>query len=415
MQMKPSIIVHLDKRYEKKTGVYPITIRVTWCRVQRYYSTGQNLSESEFAIMMNLQSRGKEVNLSTRRRLQDIALKCEAKKIRAVEVADSLPVFDFTVFKKRFENKQSSDSVYFLYELKIADLEQSGQYGTSTSYATSMNSLKKFAPKLKLREVTHEFLRNYEQHLRDGGKTSSTVGIYLRPLRHVINQAISEGSLSRESYPFGKGKYMIPASRNIKKALSASEIASLLKYRGEPGTWYEKARDFFIFSYLASGMNMKDILHLRYRNIQGKSIVFQRAKTARTSRSNSSFITCVLNAELERIIERHRNTESLPDSYIFPVLEESMSDFQKMRAVQQFIQMVNTYLKKIAKELGIERNLTTYFARHTFATVLKRNGFSPMVIKDQLGHASFSTTEKYLDSIEDDVRESISETLLQQY
>jgi site-specific recombinase XerD len=73
--------------------------------------------------------------------------------------------------------------------------------------------------------------------------------------------------------------------------------------------------------------------------------------------------------------------------------------------------MVNKYLKQIVSKLDIDKPVTTYYARHTFATVLKRNGVSPLFISESLGHSSLKTTENYLDSFEDDQRKSILEKL----
>ncbi len=60
------------------------------------------------------------------------------------------------------------------------------------------------------------------------GNSLTTVGIYIRPLRALFNQAIRDGIIAPESYPFGKGRYQIPAGRNVKKALSLNDIEKIL-------------------------------------------------------------------------------------------------------------------------------------------------------------------------------------------
>ncbi|MBL0337527.1 MAG: tyrosine-type recombinase/integrase [Chitinophagaceae bacterium] len=137
----------------------------------------------------------------------------------------------------------------------------------------------------------------------------------------------------------------------------------------------------FMFSYFASGINMKDILRLKYANIDGEYIRFVRAKTHRTNRSNSTSISFHLADELAGIITRLGNSNNKPDNHIFPVLTEGITPEKELADVQQFIQMVNKYLKKIAEQVGIEKKVTTYFARHSFATVLKKSGVSPLFIK----------------------------------
>jgi integrase/recombinase XerD len=92
-----------------------------------------------------------------------------------------------------------------------------------------MNSLKKFEHRLKVTDLSKETLLSYERHLINSGLSPSTVGIYMRQLRCIVNKAISQGLLKQEKYPF-KG-YNIPVSRNIKKALKEEQIKQLLNYR----------------------------------------------------------------------------------------------------------------------------------------------------------------------------------------
>lgn len=412
MQTKPTVATVLDTRREKKSGVYPIKLRVTFLKVQKYYPVGADLTKQEFDAMLNLKVNPKNIDIKLKRKLQDIEIKCESKRAKANEIISKLPMFSFRLFEKRFlTGEHSMDSVYLYYEETIDQMKREGRAGTASNYSSSMNSLKKFSPKLPLGNVSVEFLRDYENWLLSKGKSDSTVGIYLRPLRAIINQAIEDGSFLREYYPFGKRRYQIPATRNPKKALTLEEIGKMVSYEAESGSWYEKARDIFIFSYFANGINIKDILLLKYSNIDGDYIRFVRAKTRRTNRTNSTPITVVLNDELKTIIDRIGNQDKAPSSFIFPVLEEGLSPEREMAIIQQFTKMVNKYLKKIVEDLKINKPVTTYFARHSFATVLKKSGVSPLFISESLGHSSIKTTENYLDSFEDEQRKIILENL----
>jgi integrase len=73
---------------------------------------------------------------------------------------------------------------------------------------------------------------------------------------------------------------------------------------------------------------------------------------------------------------------------------------------------VNKYIKRIAKNVGIKENISTYSARHSFATVLKRSGINLSFISEALGHSNMKTTESYLDSFEDDTRKANAMKLL---
>jgi len=409
--MKTTIVTVLDTRHEKKSGVYPIKLRVTFQRTQKYYPVGADLTKDEFKLLETL-SQVKGIDSALKRKLKEAALKCEVAKSKAYEAISKMPHFTFRLFEKKFLSGQTSaDSVYQYYDDTINRLKAEGRIGTAGNYGSSLSSLKVFSPKLLLRDVTADFLKEYESWLMSQGKSVSTVGIYLRPLRAVINQAIEDGLFPRENYPFGKRRYQIPSSKNIKKALTLEEIGLIMQYDAPPGTWYEKARDVFLFSYFGNGINIKDILLLRYENIEGDHIRFIRAKTRLTNRAKSTPISIYLLDDLRRIIDKWGNSDKAPRNYIFPVLEEEMTPFREQRVIQQFTKMVNKYLKKIVSELGINKPVTTYFARHSFATVLKKMGTNPLFISEALGHSNLRTTESYLGSFEDEHRKTIAEHL----
>jgi integrase/recombinase XerD len=239
------------------------------------------------------------------------------------------------------------------------------------------------------------------------------VGIYLRPLRAIINQAVSEGLISKENhYAFGKGKYQIPSARNIKKALTLEELGKIYHYTAVYNSWQEKARDFFLFSYLGSGINVKDIALLKFQNIDGDNIRFIRAKTQDTTRTGSKILSIHISADIRRIIDRWKNQQEAPENYLFPILQIDFTPSTIRKVIQQFTKMMNKYLNVISSEVGLNKHITTYFARHSFATVSKRNGTSIAMISESLGHSSQKTTTSYLDSFEDDAKKDMQEKLL---
>lgn len=414
--MKPILAIVLDKRATKKTGRYPVKLRVTFLRKQMYYPVNIDLTSDEFDWVQNPESCPKSITSAMKKQLNGWKLTIYASHVKAQEIVDAMGEFSFREFErilyKNFRPKEQD--VYQWYAKIIQKQRMEGRVGTAASYNTSMVSLAAFSPKLHFRDITPDFLREYEKWMLSKGKAKTTVGIYLRPLRAIMNQAIDEGVISRETYyPFSKRKYQIPASRNVKKALSKEEIQKIYQYQGIPGTWYQKARDFFIFSYLASGMNMKDIALLKFKNIDGEFIRFTRAKTLYTNRSDSRPITVHISDEISQIIIRWGNSNTDLDNFVFPIIESGATPEREAALIKQFTKNVNHYLKYIAAELGIARSLSTYYARHSFATILKRGGASVDLISESLGHSSIKTTASYLDSFDDDTKRDMQALLLQ--
>jgi len=129
---------------------------------------------------------------------------------------------------------------------------------------------------MKVKEVTTDFLKKYESYMTSNGKSVTTIGIYLRHLRSIFNKAIDAEIIDRKYYPFGKNKYQIKAPRNIKKALTLDQIKGIVDYEVIEGSSQHLARDIWLFSYYCNGMNIKDILNLKFKNIQKDVIQFER-------------------------------------------------------------------------------------------------------------------------------------------
>lgn len=247
--------------------------------------------------------------------------------------------------------------------------------------------------------------------LQEGGSVT-TVGIYLRALRAVFNTAISDKSIQEEHYPFGKRKYEIPSAQNTKKAISLEEVRSIFRYQAVYGSSEHRAKDFWLLSYLCNGINVKDICLLKLKDLKGDHIEFVRAKTKRKTRSNQKTIRIYVTSQVRDIVDRWSTNNKKPDDYLFPIINDDMNAEKQHATIKEFTKSINKYIKSIAEQLGVEKHITTYTARHTFSTVLKRSGVSTEFIFEALGHVDKRTTENYLDSFENDTLKENAEPLL---
>jgi integrase/recombinase XerD len=163
--------------------------------------------------------------------------------------------------------------------------------------------------------------------------------------------------------------------------------------------------------YLCNGINVKDMCQLKWQNIEGDTLQFVRAKTVRTKRKVEP-IRISLPDEAKTIIEKYGKGPRLPENYIFPTLEKGMSPEVETNKIKQLTHVINDNLARIKQELEIEKPVTTYTARHSFATILKRSGVSTAFISESLGHNNERTTQSYLDSFEDESKKEISKVLV---
>jgi integrase/recombinase XerD len=215
-----------------------------------------------------------------------------------------------------------------------------------------------------------------------------------------------------KDYPFGKRKYIIPSSKNIQKALSLEEIVKIYNYETEPGSVKDMCRDYWIFIYLCNGLNVKDFCLLTYKDIVGDFIIFNRAKTNRSGRSNPEPIRIALKEDSKRIIAKRGQHEFSPDTYIFPYLKIGMTPKKQDDTMDLLLHLINDHIKQIAIELEIHKPITTYYARHSFATILKNSGVSREFISEALGHTSLETTKNYLAGFEQDAIRKATDVLI---
>jgi integrase len=102
-----------------------------------------------------------------------------------------------------------------------------------------------------------------------------------------------------------------------------------------------------------------------------------------------------LQPKAKEIIERYQQHIAL---FLFPIFSDFHKTEQQQRnRLHKVLSNVNKRLKELGKELKIPIDLTTYVARHSYATVLKRAGVSTSIICESLGHSSEKVTQYYLD------------------
>jgi integrase/recombinase XerD len=398
---KASVNVSIDRYHQRKDGSCGISIRITYQRKHRNYPTGMAIKASDFDRIMTAKRRS-EADAK-------IFNKLITFRNRAIETVDSLSVFTFTRFEDAYlNNKDAADSVKFGFEKYIQELKDERRIGTAVSYETAMKSINGYKSGLKYADITPAFLKKYESVMIDSGKSKTTVGIYLRSLRTIFNRA----SIDRSLYPFGEGrnKYSIPTGRNVKKALTLSEVKQIFDYKAEPGSTREMARDYWIFIYLCNGLNVKDLCLLKQKNIDENVLKYERAKTSR-SKKDAEMITVSLKSEAKAVIRRWGQPSVDPEAYIFPHIEKGMSAERERRIYQQLTKLINTHMKQIARDVGINKEVTTYFARHSFATILKNAGVSMEFISEALGHSDLKTTKSYLAGFEKDTIHKTTEAL----
>jgi site-specific recombinase XerD len=274
--------------------------------------------------------------------------------------------------------------------------------GNSKTFKASLNTIKKFTGNTKVdfpfSEMDKDWLSRHEQWLKNRGLSEVSIALHFRTLRSAYNKAIIAKCALKNSYPFGEFKVSKFDISTQKRAIPKEAIKKVMKVDlSNEKPIIQFSRDIFMFSYLCGGINFTDIANLKLGNLIDDKLVYIRKKTKK------KIITPLSNEAME-IILKYAAGKLNPDDYTFPILDAAIhkTEIQKHNRIHKIIGKVNPALKIVAKLAGVNANLTTYVARHSFATILKKSGVNIALISESLGHSDLATTQIYLDSFENE-------------
>jgi integrase/recombinase XerD len=413
----PTVSYLLDRRYKSVDDEYTVSLVITIKGKRSYYpittlDEGEKikLSISDFDSLGG--SRG------AKRKIKD---RCDNVKADAQKVISEMSSFSIEKFEDKFfsDVEQEKDNVNGALRTKARQLREEGRLKTAIGYDTTANSIEAFSGKgvVSAHDITVAWLNAYEKHMlrpyytprtkKRKTRSLTSIGIYLRNLRHIIRPL-----LSAEDYPFGAGKYEIPTGRNIKKALCLADVGKIYNYPLPDGSDMQRYRDYWILSYLCNGMNMKDLARLKYSNIDSRleNITFIRSKTAATKRSKQQRISVPLTSEIGAILDRWKAPGS-QEGYVLPILTPGLTQEQELTRIETVIRSINKTMREIAQNVGFKTDVTTYSARHSFATIMMQSGASIAMISKALGHSNVNTTESYLDDFDDETKRAFAAKL----
>ena len=374
-----------------KTGELPIKIRICKDRKTRYINLGVSTKTEHWDFEKN-QPKSTCPNRELLEKL--ISSKISEVRSKIVELKSEDKEFSATTLVDKVSNPVRLVTVGELFKQYMHRLEEEKRTGYRHSIQQTYNSLIKFNRHLDIpfSEIDCNWLRRYETWLRKQGKSENTIGIRFRNIRTIFNLALDMELVRQEDYPFKKFKVSKLHQETAKRALSKAEILAVINYPTDDKDFYTRlAVALFTFSYFMGGINFVDMAYLTEKNITEGRLIYHRKKT-------SKLINLPLQEEALMVLKRYKDSSK---GYLFPILSnEHKTEQQKLNRLHKVITKVNRALKAIGEGLNIPIKLTTYCARHSYATVLKRAGVATSIISESLGHSSERVTQIYLDSFE---------------
>lgn len=270
------------------------------------------------------------------------------------------------------------------------DLRLGGYYGTAHIYRSSLNALRTFnnGKELPFTKITPEFLKHYEAHLRQRGCSWNTVSTYLRTLRATYNRAIDNRTALYVPHLF---KHVYTGTRADKKrALNAYDMALMLNARREEKVPQplNRAQGLFVLMFLLRGLPFVDLAYMHKNDLNENVITYRRRKTGRQ-------LTVTVPPDAMELLNQYINTDA-DSPYLFPILRSKEDSKEAYREYQLALRMFNSQLALLGNVLGVRTNLSTYAARHTWATMAYHCEVHPGIISEAMGHSSITVTETYL-------------------
>ena len=288
---------------------------------------------------------------------------------------------------KQFFMKEKTDDFTTFAETLINRKREEGHPSLAAKYLSSLNSIKRFLDgrPLPFNDIDSKFLTDYETHLKNLGLCPNTTSFYMRNLRAIYNQAVEQG-FTPQCHPFARVYTGI--AKTVKRAVNIDEILKIKAYRLPPHSIEDFSRDIFLFSFYTCGMSLTDIANLKKSDLQGNYLSYCRQKTGQ--RINIRWEEC-----MQQLVDKYQRDDS---PYLIPIISHPGKD--ETRQYQNRIHLINHHLKKLGKKLGISSKLTSYVARHSWASIAKNQNVPLTAISQAMGHTSERTTTIYLKSFD---------------
>ena len=296
------------------------------------------------------------------------------------------------------------------YKELLVSFRDSGNEGNRLVYKYSYNSLKDFTSSnldIPFSSIDVAWLKRYESWLVGKKCKGTTLSVLFRTLRSTFNKAIEAKIVNKKYYPFNEYKVSKFDTSTRKRALSKEDMMRIITTETINATFIrEFTRDIFTFAYLSGGISLVDMANLTSYNVHRGRLRYHRQKT-------HGAINFKLCEQAKEIIKKYAPYQK-EAGYLFPIYDNRVhkTSVQKKNRLHKMLAKINKELKLLASELEIDADVTTYVARHSFASILKNTGVNIALISQALGHQDIKTTEIYLSKFDDKQMDEAMSNLL---
>lgn len=397
-----SIKVVLDKRRAKSDETYPVILRITQNQKSTSVSTGISVKEKDW----NETTREVRKSHPNHTLLNQKIRKCLATvetRLLSLEITNQ-PLQRNAIVQGE-DKKPTEIPDFFTYGHSWIERQiKAGKIGNAAAYKYSLSALRSYLghERLKFTDINYNFLEDFQASYLNKGTKQNTISYYLRTIRAIFNKAIKAKVIDKSVYPF-EG-FNVKYESTAKRAVSKETILQIERVALPEGSTAWHNRNYFMLSFYLIGMSFIDLCNLKTSDIQDGRLMYKRKKTGK--------IYNIKLTEKARIILDYYLSRPTKTPYILPIIpERAIGDKEKeWYWASESFKYCNRHLKKIAVKCGISDNISTYVARHSWATIAKSLGYSKDLIAEALGHEyGNKVTGIYLDQYADAVIDEVNE------
>ena len=378
----------LDKRRKKKSGAYPLVIRIRLAGKYVDVATKQELHEHQFDDKRQIVMGNKTLNKSLQKEIEN----CKDKIIQYEQLHDEITIEQIKVLFGK--SQKTEPTIAEFWQQEAVRLTEIGKAGNAGVYLSSLKGLNRVMNlDMPFKELKHMQLLDAETTLLKNGVKLNTLSVYMRTLRAICNKAILVDLVDQGWYPFFR--YKIKKGKSVPRTLNLDQMKRYFEL--ELPEQHPLYRSFCIgkLMFLLRGINFKDLVKLTNENLQGNRIVYERSKT----KNLYSIGMEEQIKELLKILFKGGDT-------LVGIMDEEYhlldQDIQVLKRYEQHLHVVNNHLKRISILLGLEIKLSTYVMRYSYANIARGLGLSVEEISYLLGHKSsaHAVTEIYLEQFD---------------
>ena len=281
----------------------------------------------------------------------------------------------------------------------LVELRKIGKVRTAGTYQSALNSFERYLNNrgdVSLDALDSNQMIAYESWLKGNGICPNTSSYYMRNLRAIYNRAVEQGFVAQQN-PF---KHVYTGIDKTRKRAVSLDVVREIRDLNLTKKSLVFARDIFLFSFYTRGMSFVDMAFLKKKDLQNGILTYRRKKT-----DQQLFIKW--EKPMQELIDKYNTSET---SYLLPIIQNNGVD--EWHQYQNEAHRINRNLKHIGKQIGLGIPLTTYVARHAWASIAQSKNVSLPVISEALGHDSEQTTRIYLASLDTSIVDKANSLIL---